>query len=435
VMNSHLTIIGAGLAGSEAAWQAAERGQPVVLYEMRPHHPTPVHKTGNCAELVCSNSLGSNQETSAPFLLKQELRKLNSLVIRAADKHAVPAGGALAVDRNLFSEEITRAIEEHPLVTLKRDEAVDIPSEGLVIIATGPLTSPALSEKICALLGQGYLYFYDALSPIIDSNSIDYEKTFFASRYNKGGDDYLNCPLNRKQYEDLVRELNQADKVPLKEFEKPVYFEGCMPVEELAARGLKTLAFGPLKPVGLDHPDTGEKFHAVVQLRRENKEGTAFNMVGFQTKLTYPEQKRIVRMIPGLENAEIFRYGAIHRNTFINSPKLLAGDLSLKKNPNIFLAGQIIGVEGYVESCAMGCVASLSALNRLAGSPFVPPPRDTAMGALLHYVTEYPKDNFQPMNINFGLFNRTEVKIKDKKLRNQSIIQRAEASQSSWLSA
>jgi len=434
-MNSHLTIIGAGLAGSEAAWQAAERGYPVVLYEMRPHHPTPVHKTGNCAELVCSNSLGSNQETSAPYLLKQELRKLNSLVIRAADKHSVPAGGALAVDRNLFSEEITRVLEEHPLITLKRDEAVDIPSEGPVIIATGPLTSPALSKKICELLGQGYLYFYDALSPIIDSNSIDYEKTFFASRYNKGGDDYLNCPLNRRQYEDLVRELCDADKVPLKDFEKPIYFEGCMPVEELAMRGQKTLAFGPLKPVGLNHPETDEKFHAVVQLRRENKEGTAYNMVGFQTKLTYPEQKRIIRMIPGLENAEIFRFGAIHRNTFINSPKLLSGDLSLKKDPNIFLAGQIIGVEGYVESCAMGCVASLGALNRLKGAPFVPPPRDTAMGALLHYVTEYPKDNFQPMNINFGLFNATEVKIRDKKLRNQSIIQRAEICQSSWLSA
>lgn len=434
-MNSHLTIIGAGLAGSEAAWQAAERGCPVVLYEMRPHHPTPVHKTGNCAELVCSNSLGSNQENSAPYLLKQELRKLNSLVIRAADKHSVPAGGALAVDRDLFSEEITRALEEHPLITLKRVEAVDIPSEGPVIIATGPLTSPALSKKICDLLGEGYLYFYDALSPIIDSNSIDYEKTFFASRYNKGSDDYLNCPLNRHQYEDLVRELCDADKVPLKDFEKPIYFEGCLPVEVLAVRGVKTLAFGPLKPVGLNHPETGEKFHAVVQLRRENKEGTAFNMVGFQTKLTYPEQKRIVRMIPGLENAEIFRFGAIHRNTFINSPKLLSGDLSLKKDPNIFLAGQIIGVEGYVESCAMGCVASLSALSRLGGKQFVPPPRDTAMGSLLHYVTEYPKDNFQPMNINFGLFKRTEVRIRDKKLRNQSIIQRAELSQSSWLSA
>jgi len=434
-MNTHLTIIGAGLAGSEAAWQAAERGHRVVLFEMRPHHPTPVHKTSNCAELVCSNSLGSNQEASAPFLLKQELRKLNSLVIRAADKHSVPAGGALAVDRNLFSEEITRAVEEHPLITLKRDEVVDIPSEGLVIIATGPLTSPALSEKISTLLGQVYLYFYDALSPIIDSNSIDYKQTFFASRYNKGGDDYLNCPMNRKQYESLVRELCDAEKVPLKEFEKPIYFEGCLPIEELAARGMKTMAFGPLKPVGLNHPDTDEKFHAVVQLRRENKEGTAFNMVGFQTKLTYPEQKKIVRMIPGLENAEIFRYGAIHRNTFINSPKLLAGDLSLKKDPNIFLAGQIIGVEGYVESCAMGCVASLGAMSRLNGSSFVPPPRDTAMGSLLHYVTKFPKDNFQPMNINFGLFNGMDVVIKDKKARNLSIIQRAEVSQSSWLSA
>lgn len=431
-MNSHLTIIGAGLAGSEAAWQAAEAGVPVVLYEMRPQRPTPVHKTGNCAELVCSNSLGSNQDTSAPFLLKQELRNLDSLVIRSADKHSVPAGKALAVDRDLFSEEITRTLEEHPNITLKHEEITEIPMEGPVIIATGPLTSPTFSEKLTQLLGQDYLYFYDALSPIIDAQSIDTEKTFFASRYGKGDADYLNCGMSRTQYEQFIDELLKAEKVSLKEFEKPIYFEGCMPIEVLADRGPQTLAFGPLKPVGLNHPETNERFHAVVQLRKENKEGTAYNLVGFQTKLTYPEQRRIFKMIPGLENAEFFRLGAIHRNTFINSPQLLSGDLSLKSHPNIFFAGQIIGVEGYVESSAMGLVASLSAMSQLKGNTFSSPPAETAIGALLQYVTG-KEGNFQPMNINFGLFLGPEIRIRDKKERNQHIIDRAFEKQESWL--
>lgn len=431
-MNSHLTIIGAGLAGSEAAWQAAEAGVPVVLYEMRPQRPTPVHKTGNCAELVCSNSMGSNQDSSAPFLLKQELRNLDSLVIRSADKNSVPAGKALAVDRDLFSEEITRALEHHPNITLKHEEVAEIPMEGPVIIATGPLTSPTFSEKLTQLLGQDYLYFYDALSPIIDAQSIDTEKTFFASRYGKGEADYLNCGMNRKQYDNFVDELLKAEKVSLKEFEKPVYFEGCMPIEVLADRGFQTLAFGPLKPVGLNHPETNERFHAVVQLRKENKEATAYNLVGFQTKLTYPEQRRIFRMIPGLENAEFFRLGAIHRNTFINSPQLLSGDLSLKSHPNIFFAGQITGVEGYVESSAMGLVASLSAMGRLKGATFTPPPAETAIGALLQYVTG-KEGNFQPMNINFGLFLGPEMRIRDKKKRNQHIFDRALNMQERWL--
>jgi methylenetetrahydrofolate--tRNA-(uracil-5-)-methyltransferase len=431
-MNSYLTIIGAGLAGSEAAWQAAEAGVPVVLYEMRPQRPTPAHKTRNCAELVCSNSLGSNQDTSAPFLLKQELRNLDSLVIRSADKNSVPAGKALAVDRDLFSEEITRILEEHPNITLKREEAEEIPLEGPVIIATGPLTSPAFSEKLKQLLGQSYLYFYDALSPIIDAQSIDTDKAFFASRYGNGDADYLNCGMNRQQYEEFIDELLKAEKVSLKEFEKPVYFEGCMPIEVLADRGPQTLAFGPLKPVGLNHPETNERFHAVVQLRKENKEGTAYNLVGFQTKLTYPEQRRIFKMIPGLENAEFFRLGAIHRNTFINAPQLLSEDLSLKSHPNIFFAGQMIGVEGYVESSAMGLVASLSAMSRLKGIPLALPPVETAIGSLLQYVTG-KVGNYQPMNINFGLFPGLDMRIRDKKQRNQHIFDRALSMQEKWL--
>ena len=433
-MNTHLTIIGAGLAGSEAAWQAAEAGVSVVLYEMRPQRPTPAHKTANCAELVCSNSLGGNQDTSAPFLLKQELRNLDSLVIRSADNNRVPAGKALAVDRDLFSEEINRTLEQHPNITLIREEVAEIPMEGPVIIATGPLTSPAFSEKLTQLLGQDYLYFYDALSPIIDTQSINTDKTFFASRYGNGDADYLNCGMNRQQYEGFIDELMKAEKVTLKEFEKPIYFEGCMPIEVLADRGPQTLAFGPLKPVGLNHPETNERFHAVVQLRKENKEGTSYNLVGFQTKLTYPEQRRIFRMIPGLENAEFFRLGAIHRNTFINAPQLLSGDLSLKSHPNIFFAGQVVGVEGYVESSAMGLVASLSALSRLKGTVLSTPPAETAIGSLLHYVTG-KEGNYQPMNINFGLFLGTETRIRDKKQRNQHIFDRALKMQEGWLAS
>lgn len=432
-MTPYVTVIGAGLAGSEAAWQVAQRGTPVVLYEMRPERKTPVHKTDHCAELVCSNSLGSNGETSAPYLLKQELRTLDSLVIRCGDAHSVPAGQALAVDRDLFSRDITAALESHPNITLKREEKVEIPDEGPVILATGPLTSPALSQQISELLGQEYLYFYDALSPIVDTHSIDMEKTFFASRYDKGSADYLNCPMTKDQYDRFLDALVKADKVPLKEFEKPIYFEGCMPIEELAMRGPKTLAFGPMKPVGLKHPETGQQFYAVVQLRRENKGGTAYNLVGFQTKMTYPEQKRVFKMIPGLENAEFFRFGAIHRNTFINSPKLLSSDLSLKSRPDLFFAGQIIGVEGYVESCAMGLVAGLGALSRLRGESLPLPPRDTAIGALLGHVTLNAKKDFQPMNINFGLFPATETKVRDKTERNRKIIQRALDRQAEWM--
>ena len=432
-MNDYLTILGAGLAGSEAAWQVAERGVSVRLYEMRPATPTPAHKTDNCAELVCSNSLGNNQTPSAPHLLKEELRKFNSLVISSGDSHSVPAGAALAVDRNLFSQNITQKLSEHPNITLIREEVTEIPTDGPVIIATGPLTSPKLSESISKLIGQEYLYFYDALSPIVDASTIDYEKTFFASRYDKGSDDYLNCPIDATQYYNLVRELNQGEKVPFKSFEKPIYFEGCLPVEELASRGEKTLAFGPLKPVGLLHPETKKQFHAVVQLRHENKEGTAFNLVGFQTKLTYPEQKRIFRMIPGLENAEFFRFGAIHRNTFINAPDLLSPELDLKTNSGIYFAGQIIGVEGYVESVAMGLLAGLSAVKRIRGEKYFTPPADTALGSLLSHVTGLPRSSYQPMNINYGLFPVGQKKIRNKLERNTMIASKALESLSQWI--
>ena len=420
-MNNFLTIIGAGLAGSEAAWQAAERGVPVVLHEMRSVRRTAAHKTDGCAELVCSNSLGNNLPHSAPYILKEELRSFNSIVISSGDHNSVPAGSALAVDRDLFSQEITEKISNHPLITLKRQEIVEIPQSGPVIIATGPLTSPKLSKEISLLIGQEYLYFYDALSPIVDANSIDYDKAFFASRYGKGDADYLNCPMDEKQYYEFIRELNSAEKVPMTSFEKPVYFEGCMPIEVLAERGSKTLAFGPLKPVGLPDPRTGKIAFAVVQLRKENKESSAFNLVGFQTKLTYPEQKRIVRMIPGLENAEFFRFGAIHRNTFIDTPRLLNNQLQIKSRPDIYFAGQITGVEGYVESSSMGLLASLSAVAEITGKKYVPPPRDTALGALINYLTKSNSKNFQPMNINFGLFWVNEMKIKNKQERNQKI--------------
>ena len=432
-MKDYLTILGAGLAGSEAAWQAAERGVSVVLYEMRPTKPTAAHKTDHCAELVCSNSLGNNQSPSAPYLLKEELRRFNSLVINAGDTHSVPAGAALAVDRDLFSKKITEQLLKHPNITLIREEVLEIPSEGPVIVATGPLTSPSLSESISRLIGQEYLYFYDAISPIIDANTIDYNKTFFASRYDKGTDDYLNCPLNEGQYYALVNELKISEKVPFKSFEKPIYFEGCMPVEELAIRGDKTLAFGPLKPVGLLHPETKEQFYAVVQLRHENKDGTAFNIVVFQTKLTYPEQKRVIRMIPGLESAEFFRFGAIHRNTYINAPDVLSCDLDLKNNRGIYFAGQIIGVEGYVESVSMGLLASLSAVKKIKGEKYSSPPVDTALGSLLKYVTENRRQSFQPMNINYGLFQVHEMKIKDKRERNKKIELKALNSLSKWM--
>jgi methylenetetrahydrofolate--tRNA-(uracil-5-)-methyltransferase len=428
-----LTVIGAGLAGSEAAWQAAERGISVTLYEMRPTVNTAAHQSDQCAELVCSNSMGSNLSGSAPHLLKEELRRLGSLVMRSADRHSVPAGGALAVDRDLYGKEITQALENHPNIEFRREELKSIPADRPLIIATGPLTSPDLSEEIAKIIGSEHLYFYDALSPIIDADTIDYSKAFFASRYGKGTDDYLNCPMNREEYREFVDEINGAKKVVFKSFEKAAYFEGCVPIEELARRGEKTLAFGPLKPVGLNHPETGEKYAAVLQLRKENKEGTAYNLVGCQTKMTYPEQKRVFRMAPGLENAEFFRYGAIHRNTYINAPDSLNRDLSLKTDPGLYFAGQIVGVEGYVESCAMGMMAGIGIARKLLDQPFELPPAQTAIGALLSYVSENRKANYQPMNINFGLFLQEGPRERDKKLRNAKIVQAALDKHDQWM--
>ena len=437
-MAHHLTIVGAGLAGSEAAWQAAEEGVKVLLFEMRPGVSTPAHKSQYFAELVCSNSLGSDLQGSAPHLLKQELRNLSSFILCSADKHSVPAGAALAVNRELYGRDITESLNSHPNITIKHSEIIEIPNNRPLIIATGPLTSESLAKKISSLLGQDYLYFYDSLSPIVDRDSIDYSKTFFASRYGKGSDDYLNCPMNVEEYSRFVSELLSAKKVEFKEFEKPfnekpIYFEGCVPIEELARRGEKTLAFGPMKPVGLAHPKTGESFHAVLQLRKENIEGSAYNLVGCQTKLTYSEQKRIFRLIPGLEKVEFFRYGAIHRNTYINSPGLLNPNLSLKGQSDLYFAGQIVGVEGYVESCAMGLIAGLVAARKIRGESFTLPPRETAIGSLLSYVSAKQSGRFQPMNINFGLLSLDRIRIKNKKLRNKKIIDRALESQRCWL--
>ncbi|HZS93396.1 MAG TPA: methylenetetrahydrofolate--tRNA-(uracil(54)-C(5))-methyltransferase (FADH(2)-oxidizing) TrmFO, partial [Chloroflexota bacterium] len=365
-MREDIVIVGGGLAGSEAAWQAANRGARVTLYEMRPKEPTKAHKTGLLAELVCSNSLGSGDILSAPGILKEEMRRLNSLIVRVADEVRVPAGSALAVDREAFARKVTEALEEHPNVRIIREEITAVPTDCVCIIATGPLTSDRLSQAIADLTHAKHLYFYDAISPIIDADSIDMDVVFRASRYDKGGDDYLNCPMDEETYNKFYEALLAAEKVQPKDFEKIPYFEGCIPIEVMAERGRQTMQFGPLKPVGLEDPRTGARPYAVVQLRAENAHGTCYNMVGFQTKLTYPEQKRVFRMIPGLENAEFLRYGSLHRNTFINSPLLLRETLQLKARGTVFFAGQIVGVEGYTESAAMGGLAGINAARGLA---------------------------------------------------------------------
>lgn len=426
-----ITVIGAGLAGCEAAWQAARLGVRVELWEMKPGKFSPAHHLPGLAELVCSNSLRGDSLDNAVGLLKEELRRLGSLFMEAAEATRVPAGGALAVDRERFSAFVTERIGSHPLITLRHGEVASIPLHGVVVIASGPLTSEPLAEAIGRLAGQ-YLYFYDAIAPIVTAESIDRTTVFAASRYGKGdGDDYLNCPFSREEYEAFVDALLAAEKVPARDFEKVVHFEGCMPVEEMAARGRETLRFGPMKPVGLVDPRTGREPHAVVQLRKENREATMYNLVGFQTKLTWPEQRRVFRMIPGLDAVEFVRLGSMHRNTFINAPALLEPTFQLKSDARIFFAGQITGVEGYVESAGSGFLAGINAaLVAGGGAPLLPPPT-TALGALVHHVTNAEVKHFQPMNVNYGLFPEIPGRVK-KKERRQMLAERALAELDLW---
>ncbi|MCX5811739.1 MAG: methylenetetrahydrofolate--tRNA-(uracil(54)-C(5))-methyltransferase (FADH(2)-oxidizing) TrmFO [Proteobacteria bacterium] len=419
-----IKVVGGGLAGAEAAYQIARRGRKVTLFEMRPHVFTPAHKTANLSELVCSNSLKSKELTNAHGLLKEELRRLDSLIIQAADETSIPGGKALVVDRERFSKIITDSLETHPLIEVVRKEIRDIPP-GLVIIATGPLTSNVLAEKIRETTGIENLSFFDAISPIIDKETIDMENAFFGSRYMEDSGDYLNCPLTEEEYNIFYEELLKAEKVDLREFEKTPYFEGCLPVEVMAGRGKQTLLYGPAKPVGIIDKRTNKRPFAVIQLRKENVSGAMYNMVGFQTKLTYPEQERVFRLIPALRHAVLLRHGSIHRNTYINSPAVLNKNLSLKNNEQVFFAGQITGVEGYVESAAMGIVAGISALAFLKSKAFVLPPEETCTGALANYITT-PTKYFQPMNVNFGLVKGYNKKEKEK------IIERALSSISGW---
>lgn len=417
-----VTVVGGGLAGSEAAHHISKLGVKVKLVEMRPEKISPAHNSNDLGELVCSNSLKSESLDNASGILKEEMRHFGSLIIEAADNTRVPAGKALAVDRIKFAEYITRKIEDNPLVELVREEFEEIPEnlDEPLIIASGPLTSEALSESIRKLSDSDHLYFYDSISPIIDAESIDHSIVYKASRYDNGEQeegDYLNCPLNEDQYYNLIDELLEAEKIETRDFEKGIYFESCLPVEVIAERGKDTLRFGPAKPVGLIDPSTGKIPYAVVQLRCENQEASMYNIVGFQTKLRYPEQRRIFRTIPGLENAEFMRYGSMHRNTYINSPKLIEPTLQVKNNEMLFFAGQILGVEGYVESAAMGIIAGINAANLVLDKPMLDLPRDTALGSLIKYITDTEVKNFQPMNINFGLFPPVKTKMRkaDKK--------------------
>lgn len=420
----HVNVIGAGLAGSEAAWQIAQAGIQVHLYEMRPVKMTDAHHTEDFAELVCSNSLRGNSLANAVGVLKEEMRRLNSVVITSADETAVPAGGALAVDRHAFSGMVTKKVKEHPLVTVFSEEVTTIP-EGVTIVATGPLTSEPLAEAIKEFNGSNGFYFYDAAAPIIDKSTIDMDKVYLKSRYDKGEAAYLNCPMNKEEFEAFRDALLAAEVAPLKEFEQEKFFEGCMPIEVMAARGPKTMLFGPMKPVGLEDPKTGKRPYAVIQLRQDNAVASLYNIVGFQTHLKWGEQKRVFQMIPGLENAEIVRYGVMHRNSFMNSPELLEQTYQSKKRSDLFFAGQMTGVEGYVESAASGLLAGRNAVRLIKGEELITLPRETAMGSLAYYITHASGKNFQPMNVNFGLFPEMPERIKDKKIRYEAIANRA----------
>ncbi|HEY8500188.1 MAG TPA: methylenetetrahydrofolate--tRNA-(uracil(54)-C(5))-methyltransferase (FADH(2)-oxidizing) TrmFO [Clostridia bacterium] len=418
-------VIGAGLAGCEAAWQIAQRGGKVRLYEMKPRKKTPAHHLDTFAELVCSNSLRSNSLENAVGLLKEELRRMGSLIIHCADRTSVPAGGALAVDREAFSSLVTDMINKHANIEVIHEEVRVIPQEGITIIATGPLTSDALSAEISKLVGSESLFFFDAAAPIVKKESIDMKKAFAASRYNKGSDDYINCPMNREEYTEFYNALISAETAEVKDFDKRLIFEGCMPVEVMAARGMDTLRFGPVKPVGIINPHTGTKPYAVVQLRQDNLEGTLYNMVGFQTRLKWSEQKRVFSMIPGLENAEFVRFGVMHRNTFINSPAVLMPTYRMRKYENIYFAGQITGVEGYVESTASGLSAGINAYAGACGRKAVVFPKATAIGAIANYISTSSIGDFQPIHINYGIIEQPKNRIRNKRERNISISRRA----------
>jgi methylenetetrahydrofolate--tRNA-(uracil-5-)-methyltransferase len=422
---AHISIIGAGLAGCEAAWQAANRNVHVTLYEMKPHKYSPAHHNPDFAELVCSNSLRADRLENAVGLLKEEMRRLNSVIMRAADETRVPAGGALAVDRERFSRTVTQLITSHPLITVKNEEVTEIP-EGDCIIASGPLTSDALSKTIAQLTDAQYLHFFDAAAPIVEFDSIDMNKAYFAARYGRGGDDYINCPMTEQEYNIFYDALIHAETAPLKEFDKErKVFEGCMPVEVMASRGHDTLLFGPLKPVGLPDPKTGKEPYAVVQLRRDNTAGSLYNIVGFQTHLKFGEQKRVFSKIPALENANFVRYGVMHRNTYLDSPALLDSFYRLKSNKHIFFAGQMTGVEGYVESASSGLSAGINCARQALGLECIDFGKQTAIGSLSHYVSEGEPGRLQPMNINFGIMPPLGERIRDKREKYRRISQRA----------
>ena len=428
-----VTIVGAGLAGCEAAWQCARRGVPVELFEMRPVRSTPAHQTDQFAELVCSNSLKSASENTAPWLLKEEMRRADSLLLDIAQMAAVPAGHALAVDRAQFAAQVTDAISHHPNIRIRREEVTLIDDNVLTIVATGPLTSDALSQEVARLAGNSHLYFYDSISPIVDADSIDRTRVYMAARYDKGSADYINCPMDREEYDRFLDALLSAQSVEEKEWEKLNYFESCLPIEEIARRGRDTLRFGPMKPVGLIDPRSGKRPYAVVQLRQENLRADSYNIVGFQNHLRFPEQARVFRMIPGLENARFLRYGQIHRNTYINSPTLLTSTLQMKSHPNVLFAGQISGVEGYVESIATGLLAGMNAVALAHGDDPLPPPRETAFGSLVNYVTASEAKNFQPANITFDLLPPLETRIRDRAERHRMQCERALEALDRWL--
>ncbi len=428
-----IKIIGAGLAGSEAAYQCARRGVAVDLYEMRPARLTPAHQTSDFAELVCSNSLKSDSQNTAPWLLKEEMRRAGSLLMEIARQTAVPAGHALAVDRIAFSASVTEALSREPLITVHREEFTQLDQAQITVLATGPLTSDALSQEIQRLSGSTQLYFYDSISPIVEADSIDMSRVYLAARYGKGSADYINCPMSKDEYDRFYDALVSAESVQGHDWEKLNYFESCLPIEEIARRGRDTLRFGPMKPVGLIDPRTSQRPHAVVQLRQENLRADSYNLVGFQNHLKFGEQGRVLRLIPGLENARFLRYGQIHRNTYINGPTLLRETLQMKAHPQVFFAGQISGVEGYVESIATGLIAGRNAAALALGAEPVPPPRATAFGSLVNYITHADAKNFQPANITFDLLPPLEKKVRDRAERHRLQCERALRDLGAWL--